>query len=86
MLRTPGRDLHLHVYEPGHPAVQAYRDLRDWLVAERLDRELYAATKRRLASQAWEDTNDYADAKSDVIDGILSRARAWRAGTTAARP
>ena len=82
MLRTSARDVHLHVYEPDRPEVRDYLDLRDWLRVDPGDREFYAATKRRLAQQQWNDTNDYADAKTDVIRDILSRARAWRAGVT----
>jgi GrpB-like predicted nucleotidyltransferase (UPF0157 family) len=40
------------------------------------DRDLYAATKRRLAARDWDDMNQYAEAKSEVIAGILARARA----------
>ena len=78
MLRTPSRDVHLHVYEPGNEAVADYLDLRDWLRESAADRALYAATKRDLAQRAWFDMNDYADAKSDVILEILGRARQWR--------
>ena len=81
MLRTPARDVHLHVYEPAHAAVQDYLDLRDWLTVDGADRVLYAVTKRRLAQQSWRDMNDYADAKSEVIQDVLGRARAWRAST-----
>lgn len=79
MLRSPARDVHLHVYEPAHDAVRDYLDLRDWLTVDRAGRELYAATKRRLAQQSWRDMNDYADAKSEVIQDMLDRARVWRA-------
>jgi GrpB-like predicted nucleotidyltransferase (UPF0157 family) len=81
MVRTPARDVHVHVYEPDRPEVRDYLDLRDWLRVDAQDRELYAATKRRLARQRWADMNDYADAKTDVIAAILARARAWRAGS-----
>ncbi len=80
MVRTPARDVHVHLYEPDHPAVRAYLDLRDWLRVDAADRALYAATKRRLAAQAWSDMNAYADAKTDVVQAVLGRARAWRAG------
>ena len=80
MLRTPARDVHLHVYEPGHSAVRDYLDLRDWLTVDAADRDLYAATKRRLAERSWRDMNDYADAKTEVVQAVLGRARAWRAG------
>jgi GrpB-like predicted nucleotidyltransferase (UPF0157 family) len=78
MLRTPARDVHVHVYEPDRGEVRDYLDLRDWLRVSPEDRELYAATKRRLARQRWGDMNDYADAKTDVVLAILGRARAWR--------
>jgi GrpB-like predicted nucleotidyltransferase (UPF0157 family) len=55
--------------------VAAYLALRDHLRRSAADRELYAATKRALARRPWADMNDYADAKSDVITGILARAR-----------
>ena len=86
MLRTPARDVHLHVYEPAHRAVRDYLDLRDWLSVDAADRELYAETKRRLARQPWRDMNDYADAKSEVVQDVLRRARAWRASTTSDGP
>ncbi len=79
MLRTPARDVHLHVYEPDRAEVRDYLDLRDWLRVDAADRELYAATKRRLAQQSWRDMNDYAEAKSEVIRDVLGRARDWRA-------
>ncbi len=80
MVRTPERDAHVHLYEPDHPAVSAYLDLRDWLRVDADDRALYESTKRRLASREWTDMNEYADAKTDVVHEILGRARAWRAG------
>jgi GrpB-like predicted nucleotidyltransferase (UPF0157 family) len=83
MVRTPDRDVHVHVYEPGRPEVQDYLDLRDWLRVNAQDRELYAATKRALARQRWDDRNDYADAKTEVVADVLGRARAWRAGVVA---
>jgi GrpB-like predicted nucleotidyltransferase (UPF0157 family) len=85
MVRTPARDVHVHVYEPGRPEVRDYIDLRDWLRVDAADRGLYAATKRTLARQQWNDMNDYADAKTEVIDDVLTRARAWRAGAMAPR-
>lgn len=79
MLRTVGRETHLHVYQPDRAEVRDYLDLRDWLRIDATDRGLYAAEKRRLAEQQWRDMNDYADAKTDIIRDILTRARFWRA-------
>jgi GrpB-like predicted nucleotidyltransferase (UPF0157 family) len=78
MLRTPARDVHVHVYEPARREVQDYLDLRDWLRVDADDRELYASTKRRLAQQQWSDMNHYADAKTGVVHDVLARARVWR--------
>jgi GrpB-like predicted nucleotidyltransferase (UPF0157 family) len=78
MLRTAARNVHLHVYETNRPEVRNYLDLRDWLRVDADDRALYAAEKRHLAERQWRDMNDYADAKTEVINDILTRARAWR--------
>ena len=42
MVRTPARDVHVHLYEPDHEAVSAYLDLRDWLRVDADDRALYS--------------------------------------------
>jgi GrpB-like predicted nucleotidyltransferase (UPF0157 family) len=81
MLRTVERDTHLHVYQHDRAEVRADSDLRDWLRVDAEDRALYAAKQRRLAEQHWRDMNDYADAKTDIIRDILTRARVWRAQT-----
>lgn len=76
LLRTPERDLHLHVLQAGDPAASDYLLLRDWLRSQPRDRALYEATKRELTSRDWPDMNAYADAKTDVIEAIKARARA----------
>ena len=43
------------------------------------DRRLYEETKRELARQEWEATNDYSDAKGAVVAEILLRAQRWAA-------
>jgi len=79
MLRTPARNVHLHVYEAIRPEVRDHLDLRDRLRVDVDDRARFAAEKRHLAQRQWRDMNDYADAKTEVITDILIRARAWRA-------
>jgi GrpB-like predicted nucleotidyltransferase (UPF0157 family) len=49
---------------------------RDWLRTHAADRDLYAATKARLAQRSWERVEDYADAKTDVVTEIMRRALA----------
>ncbi|MFT2752440.1 GrpB family protein [Clavibacter sp. Sh2088] len=79
LVRTPARDVHVHVYEEGAPAVEAYLLLRDRLRCDDADRDLYERTKRELMIRRWETMDAYADAKTAVIQGILARARAARA-------
>ncbi len=78
LVRTPARDVHVHVYERGAPAVNAYLLLRDRLRSDPDDRALYESTKRALLSRRWTDMNDYADAKTEVILAIQARAEAAR--------
>nr|WP_245827258.1 GrpB family protein [Mycetocola reblochoni] len=81
LVRTPERDVHVHLYADGDPAIAAYLTLRDHLRTDADDRALYAATKRVLMERDWADGNDYADAKGDVIAAIIARARARAAAT-----
>lgn len=71
MLRTPERDVHIHVFSPASPEIERYLRLRDRLRRNAHDRRLYEATKRRLAAHSWPDMNAYADAKTEVIERIL---------------
>jgi len=82
MLRTPARDVHVHVHVWRCGGDDERRQLlfRDWLRGNAPDRDLYEQTKRELARRSWADTNYYADAKSAVIVAILERA-AGDAGT-----
>lgn len=74
------------MYEPNRAEVRNYLDLRDWLRVDADDRELYSMTKRRLGRLQWTDMNHYADAKTDIVLEILSRAEGWRAsGSTPTR-
>jgi len=47
---------------------------RDHLRVNPSDRELYEASKRELASREWAYIQNYADAKTDVIEEIIARA------------
>ena len=76
MLRAPEKDVHLHVYSSGSPEIQRYLLLRDHLRVNMEDRELYARTKRDLAGRDWHNTDHYAAAKTEVVEGILARAAA----------
>jgi GrpB-like predicted nucleotidyltransferase (UPF0157 family) len=75
LVRTPARDVHVHIFERGDPAVSEYLLLRDRLRSDPQDRALYERTKRALLRSQWEDMNAYANAKTDVIRAIKARAR-----------
>ena len=75
LVRTPARDVHVHLFERNDPAVGEYLLLRDHLRSDASDRALYERTKRALLGKRWNDMNDYADAKTDVIIAIKARAR-----------
>ena len=47
---------------------------RDWLRTSDTDRELYERTKRELAARDWKYMQQYADAKTGVVDEIMTRA------------
>ena len=59
----------------GCAEVDTMRRFRDHLRTDTPDRQLYERVKRQLASRDWEIVQDYADAKSDVVSEIMSRAR-----------
>jgi GrpB-like predicted nucleotidyltransferase (UPF0157 family) len=78
MMRTPARDVHVHLLEQADPAVDEYLLFRDHLRADADDRTLYEVTKRELLTRDWDDMNAYADAKTEVISAIKARARHGR--------
>jgi GrpB-like predicted nucleotidyltransferase (UPF0157 family) len=76
LLRGFDPPVNLHVFPQGCEEVDQMLMLRDWLRTHDDDRELYARTKRELAAQEWKYVQNYADAKSEVVQEILARARA----------
>ena len=51
---------------------------RDFLRADSNARRAYEAYKRKLAESEWNDSNDYAEAKTDFILKTMEDARAWK--------
>lgn len=68
--------VNLHVFSPGCPETERMLLMRDWLRAHEDDRDLYERTKRELAQRDWKYTQNYADAKTTVVEEILAHARA----------
>ncbi len=73
-------EINLHLFPVGCPELDRCCLFRDWLRVDGADRALYADTKRTLATRRWDHVQDYADAKTEVILQILSRAEAWSGG------
>jgi GrpB-like predicted nucleotidyltransferase (UPF0157 family) len=78
MFRIPQKDVHVHVFSAGSKEIERYLLLREHLRENEEDRELYARTKRELASRDWPSMQHYAEAKTEVIEGIIARAAARR--------
>ncbi|HSK56085.1 MAG TPA: GrpB family protein [Jiangellales bacterium] len=64
----------VHVFAAGSSEIDRMVVFRDHLRREVGDRDLYLRTKRDLASRTWAYVQDYADAKSEVVEEILRRA------------
>jgi GrpB-like predicted nucleotidyltransferase (UPF0157 family) len=77
MFKGPEKNVNLHVFPAGCPEIDRMLAFRDRLRTSESDRELYARTKRELARQPWQRAQDYADAKTPVVQEILSRARSF---------
>ena len=75
LLKGPDTDINLHVFSPGCPEIDRMLLFRDWLRSNTSDRRLYERAKRELARQDWKYTQNYADAKTEVVEDILARAR-----------
>ena len=67
-------DANLHVFSPGCVEIERMVGFRDWLRTHGGDRQLYETTKRQLAAREWDFVQDYADAKSAVVEEIRQRA------------
>ena len=65
--------VNMHVFSPGCAETERMLLMRNWLRAHDDDRELYARTKRELAQRDWQYTQNYADAKTGVVESILAR-------------
>ncbi len=74
MFTSPEIAINLHVYSPDCAEIERMLLFRDWLRSNDADRRLYKRTKRELAAQTWEYTQNYADAKTAVVEEIIGRA------------
>lgn len=75
LLKAPDMQGNLHVFSDGCEEIEQMLLFRDWLRNNADDRLLYENTKRELAARTWKYTQNYADAKTEVVQQILARAR-----------
>jgi GrpB-like predicted nucleotidyltransferase (UPF0157 family) len=78
MFKGPDTDINLHVLSSGCPEIDRMLLFRDWLRENPADRELYLRAKQALAKKEWAEIQNYADAKTSVVEEIMSRASARR--------
>ncbi len=78
MFKGPDTDINLHVFSLGCSEIDRILMFRDWLRSNAEDRELYSRTKMALAQKNWKYVQNYADAKTSVVEEIIERARLAR--------
>ena len=76
VFKGPDTNVNLHVFSDGCAEIDRMVRFRDWLRTDQADRELYERTKRELAAREWTYVQDYADAKTLVVEEIVARALA----------
>jgi GrpB-like predicted nucleotidyltransferase (UPF0157 family) len=80
VFKGPDTNVHLHVYSPGSPEIERYLVFRDRLRSDPADRERYQRIKRELAQRDWRYVQQYADAKTEVVEEIIARAQGQATG------
>jgi GrpB-like predicted nucleotidyltransferase (UPF0157 family) len=74
LFKGPGQDINLHVFSAGCVEIDRMLRFRDHLRTDPADRDLYSLTKRDLAARRWNYVQEYADAKTDVVEEIIARS------------
>lgn len=73
LLKKEQPAVNLHVFTTGSIEVDRMVLFRDILVGDRLARERYQRLKTKLSEQTWGSIQEYADAKSAVVEEIVAR-------------
>jgi GrpB-like predicted nucleotidyltransferase (UPF0157 family) len=74
VFKGPDTNINLHVFSDGCVELDRMVGFRDWLRSHDDDRNLYERTKRELLTREWEYVQNYADAKTEVVEDIVTRA------------
>lgn len=78
LFKGPDTNVNVHTFSAGCPEIERMLLFRDWLRTHPDDRERYERTKRELATQDWKYVQNYADAKTALVEDILARANGAR--------
>ena len=81
LFKGPDTNINLHTFSDGSPEIGRMLAFRDRLRTHDDERDAYLQTKRGLAARHWVYVQDYADAKGEVVEGIIQRAMAEAAGS-----
>jgi GrpB-like predicted nucleotidyltransferase (UPF0157 family) len=73
LIRAAELPVQVHVFTAGSPEIERMLALRDRLRSSPEERDRYLAAKRELAARRWRYVQDYADAKTEVIEDIIAR-------------
>jgi GrpB-like predicted nucleotidyltransferase (UPF0157 family) len=74
LVKPPDLSANVHIFSEGCVEIDRMLAFRDRLRSDEEDRELYERAKRDLARRSWTYVQDYADAKTEVVEAILARA------------
>lgn len=76
VFKGPDTDVNLHVFSADSVEIERMLAFRDRLRTHDDERRRYEAAKRELAARHWTYVQHYADAKGEVVEGIIARALA----------
>jgi GrpB-like predicted nucleotidyltransferase (UPF0157 family) len=74
VFKGPDTNVNMHVFSPGSPEIERMLGFRDWLRTHDDERRRYEDAKRELSTRTWQYVQNYADAKTEVVEGIIARA------------
>lgn len=74
LFKGPDTEINLHVFSKGALEIDKMLRFRNWLRTNHDDCKKYAKAKRELAQNIWENVQDYADAKTEIVEEITKRA------------
>jgi GrpB-like predicted nucleotidyltransferase (UPF0157 family) len=72
LIRAAELPVQVHVFTAGWPEIDRMLAFRDRLRSSPEERDRYLAAKRELAARRWRYVQDYADAKTEVIEDIIA--------------